>query len=171
MQELLVCIVDDDEAVRISIRMLIETLGVPARAYAGAQAFLDDREVHTLCGCLVLDVRMPGMSGLELQEHLDGPLENLPVIFLSGHGDVPMVVRAMRAGAIDFLQKPFNEQALLDKVQEALAISTGRLAQRRERSAARASFRNRSPLRTPTSFATMWSRRISVRWRICRASN
>ena len=123
MQELLVCIVDDDEAVRISIRMLIETLGVPARAYAGAQAFLDDREVHTLCGCLVLDVRMPGMSGLQLQEHLDGPLENLPVIFLSGHGDVPMVVRAMRAGAIDFLQTGMD-QGEIRKQDPALLLFT-----------------------------------------------
>ncbi len=134
MPELAVAVIDDDQAVRISLQMLVETLGVQVAAFPGAAAFLQERALHRRLGCLILDVRMPGTSGLQLQEQLQGELAEVPVIFLSGHGDVPMVVRAMRAGAIDFLSKPFNEQLLLDRVQEALQLSRQRVAQRRERS-------------------------------------
>jgi len=134
MPELAVAVIDDDQAVRISLQMLVETLGVHVMAFPGAAAFLQERALHRRLGCLILDVRMPGTSGLQLQEQLQGELAEVPVIFLSGHGDVPMVVRAMRAGAIDFLSKPFNEQLLLDRVQEALQLSRQRIAQRRERS-------------------------------------
>lgn len=126
----LVCVVDDDEMVRLSVSLLIETLGVQARSYASCLQLIDDEASLKLAGCLVLDVRMPGIGGLEMQERLEVLRVDAPIIFISGHGDVPMVVRAMRAGALDFLQKPFDEQLLLDRVQQAIAISTRR---RRER--------------------------------------
>jgi FixJ family two-component response regulator len=126
----LVCVVDDDEMVRLSVSLLIETLGVQARSYASCLQLIDDEASLQLAGCLVLDVRMPGIGGLEMQERLEVLRVDAPIIFISGHGDVPMVVRAMRAGALDFLQKPFDEQLLLDRVQQAIAISTRR---RRER--------------------------------------
>lgn len=126
----LVCVVDDDELVRVSVCMLIETLGVRAKSYTNCLQLLEDEASLKLCGCLVLDVRMPGISGLEMQERLESLRVDAPIIFISGHGDVPMVVRAMRGGALDFLQKPFNEQLLLDRVQQAIGISARR---RRER--------------------------------------
>ena len=114
-----VAVIDDDEAVRVSLKLLIETLDVRVVCYDSARAFLDDPE-HAAADCLVLDVRMPGMNGLELQSRLDGGDWLAPIIFISGHADVPMAVQAMRAGAVDFLQKPFNDQALLDRVQQSL---------------------------------------------------
>lgn len=130
----LVCVVDDDDAVRISIGLLIETLGLPVRGFSSALDVLDDAEVLKRAHCLVLDVRMPGLSGVGLQERLARLGHSAPIIFVSGHGDVPMVARAMRSGAFDFLQKPFNEQVLLDRVQEAVQLA----AQRRREGAWRA---------------------------------
>ena len=115
-----VFIVDDDEAVRASLKLLLKTLGLPAQTYASAQEFLatfDERRG----GCLVLDIRMPGMSGLELQEELNTRGAMMPIIFITGHGDVPMAVEAMQRGAMDFLQKPFRDQDLLDRITEAMA--------------------------------------------------
>jgi len=115
-----VFVVDDDEAVRASLKLLLKTLGLPAQTYASAQEFLatfDERRG----GCLVLDIRMPGMSGLELQEELNTRGAMMPIIFITGHGDVPMAVEAMQRGAMDFLQKPFRDQDLLDRISEALA--------------------------------------------------
>jgi two-component system response regulator FixJ len=114
-----VFIVDDDAAVRRSIRMLIRTIGIEAEAFASAKEFLDAYDPNRP-GCLVLDVRMPGMSGLELQEKLSDMDANLPIIFVTAHGDVPMAVNAMRSGAVDFIQKPFRDQELIDRVQQAL---------------------------------------------------
>jgi FixJ family two-component response regulator len=114
-----VFIVDDDAAVRRSIRMLIRTIGIEAEAFASAKEFLDAYDPRQP-GCLVLDVRMPGMSGLELQEKLRDMDANLPIIFVTAHGDVPMAVNAMRSGAVDFIQKPFRDQELIDRVQQAL---------------------------------------------------
>ena len=117
---MLVCVVDDDEAVRESLRLLIETQGVEVRAYSTCHAFLSDPD-SSRCACLVLDVRLPGgMSGLQLQQRLQEKGGEPPIIFISGHADVPMAVQAMRAGAVDFLQKPFPEQALLDRIEQAL---------------------------------------------------
>lgn len=116
-----VFIVDDDEAVRDSIGMLLETLDIPYQTYPDAQAFLDDLPNQTV-NCLVLDIRMPGMSGLELQEKLVAMKEEVPIIFITGHGDIPMAVEAMRRGALDFLRKPFRDQELLDRIQEALSL-------------------------------------------------
>lgn len=114
-----VFIVDDDEAVRNSLKLLMRSVGLPAVAYASAQDFLAayDRQQP---GCVVLDVRMPGMSGLELQQVLNLRGATVPVIFVTGHGDIPMAVEAMQHGAFDFLQKPFRDQDLLDRIQRAL---------------------------------------------------
>ena len=116
----IVFVVDDDEAVRGSLRLLIRSVGLQAQAYASAREFIDAYDAHQH-GCLVLDVRMPGMSGLELQQQLNQRGATIPVVFISGHGDVPMAVEAMQQGAFDFLQKPFRDQDLLDRVQRALA--------------------------------------------------
>ena len=114
-----VFVVDDDDAVRNSLRMLLKSAGVHAEAYASAQEFLASYEASQP-GCLVLDVRMPGMSGLEMQHELNLRGATIPVIFITGHGDIPMAVEAMQHGAFDFLQKPFRDQELLDRVQRAL---------------------------------------------------
>ena len=118
-QVAMVCVVDDDEAVRGSLKLLLKTLGVPALAYGSAQEFLADFDPQRR-GCLVLDIRMPGMSGLELQHELNTRGALAPVIFITGHGDVPMAVEAMQQGAMDFLQKPFRDQDLLDRINKAL---------------------------------------------------
>lgn len=120
----LVAVVDDDEMVRLSISVLIESLGIAVKCYASGSEFLADPDPD--CDCLVVDVRMPGFSGLELQKRLGERGIGIPVIFITGHGDVPMAVRAMRQGALDFLQKPFNDQALLDRVQQALELGRAR---------------------------------------------
>ncbi|MEP7245910.1 MAG: response regulator transcription factor, partial [Gammaproteobacteria bacterium] len=110
-----VYIVDDDNGVRSSIRVLMKSVGLPAAPFASAKEFLAG--YHTSqAGCLVLDIRMPGMSGLELQEELTRRGAVIPVIFITGHGDIPMAVEAMRHGAFDFLQKPFRDQDLIDRV-------------------------------------------------------
>lgn len=116
----IVHVVDDNPAVRDAICWLVEQVGLEGRPYASAQEFLDQYD-SSVRGCLVLDIRMPGMSGLELQDRLRSALNRLPVIIVTGHGDVPITVRAMKAGAYEFLQKPFNDQDLLDAVQGALA--------------------------------------------------
>ncbi len=119
----LVCVVDDDDAVRLSIGLLIETLGLPVRCFSSALDVLADGDALDRAHCLVLDVRMPGLSGIVLQDRLIRLGRRAPIIFVSAHGDVPMVARAMRDGAFDFLQKPFNEQVLLDRVQEAVQFA------------------------------------------------
>ena len=113
-------VIDDDEAVRDSISMLLDTEGIKHVVYASATDFLNVYN-DAMCGCLVLDIRMPGMTGLELQEMLNRRNASLPIIFITGHGDIPMAVEAMRRGALDFLRKPFGEDDLLQRVNEALA--------------------------------------------------
>lgn len=115
-----VFIVDDDDAVRSALRLLIRSVGLQAISFASADEFLASYDARQP-GCLVLDVRMPGMSGLELQQELNKRGATIPVIFITGHGDVPMAVEAMQHGAADFLQKPFGDQDLLDRVRKALA--------------------------------------------------
>jgi FixJ family two-component response regulator len=112
-------VVDDNPAVRDAICWLVEQVGLEGRPYDSAQAFLSQCDASTR-GCLVLDIRMPGMSGLELQDRLRDTQHQLPVIIVTGHGDVPVTVRAMKAGAYEFLQKPFNDQDLLDAIQGGL---------------------------------------------------
>lgn len=114
-----VCVVDDDAMVCTSLQMLLEVLGMRVSTYADAAAFLADPSALD-CDVLLLDVRMPGMSGLQLQAQLNERHADVPILFISGHGDIPMAVRAMRAGALDFLQKPFNEQVLIDWIQTAI---------------------------------------------------
>ncbi|MEM9556685.1 MAG: response regulator transcription factor [Acidobacteriota bacterium] len=120
-----VFVVDDDRAMRDSLAFLLESVGLVVRCYASGQEFLDGYEGHE-AGCLVLDVRMPAMSGLELQEKLNRRGLEIPVILMTAYADVPMAVRAMHQGAIDFIEKPFNEQALLERVQRALAEDANR---------------------------------------------
>ncbi len=115
-----VYIVDDDAAVRDSLRMLLESAGHAVRDFDSARSFLADADMDR--GCLVVDIRMPGMSGLELQEELVRRNLSLPVIVITGHGDVPLAVRAMTAGAVDFLEKPFNDRRILDSIARALLI-------------------------------------------------
>lgn len=112
-------IVDDDEAVRESLRLVLSSVGLPVQLHSSAQDFLARYDVRQP-GCLVLDIRMPGTSGLELQQQLNLRGATIPVIFISGHGDVPMAVEAMQHGAFDFLQKPFRDQDFIDRVQRAL---------------------------------------------------
>ena len=115
-----VFVVDDDQAVRESLALLVQSVGIEAETFASAQAFLDAYRPDQR-GCLITDIRMPGMSGLELQEQLCRDGVRIPVIVLTGHGDVPAAVRALKGGAVDFVEKPFNPQALLDLVQQAIA--------------------------------------------------
>lgn len=126
-----VFVVDDDRAVRDSLRWLIESIGMKVETFDSATDFLKVYDPERP-GCIVLDVRMPGMSGLELHERLRQHDYNVPVIFITGHGDVPMAVRAMKAGAVDFVSKPFNDQALLDRVQQAIDRDRKNRVQRAE---------------------------------------
>lgn len=121
-REPIVFVVDDDEAVRHFLRGLIVSVGLRVETYASAQEFLDAVRPGSP-GCLLLDIRMPGMSGLELQRELAERSIGLPVIILTGHGDVQLAVHAMKAGAVDFIEKPFNNELLLDRVQKAVAES------------------------------------------------
>jgi FixJ family two-component response regulator len=115
----LVFIVDDEEAVRDSIALLLRSVGIRSRTFADAREFLDSYQPAEP-GCLVLDIRMPRMGGMEVQQELNRRGWGIPVIFVTGHGDVPMAVEAMRAGAVDFLQKPFKDDELIRRVQKAL---------------------------------------------------
>jgi FixJ family two-component response regulator len=119
-----VYVVDDDEAVRRFLSELLSSVDLNVAAYASAQEFLDDSD-PTGPGCLVLDLRMPGMSGLELQRKLAERRIALPIIFLTGHGDVEVAVHAMKGGAVDFIEKPFNNELLLDRIQAAITRSAG----------------------------------------------
>jgi len=114
-----VMVVDDDSGVRNAMRSLLKSVGLECALYASAQEFLTGYQ-PAQPGCLVLDIRMPGMSGLELQQQLNLRGAVVPVIFMTGHGDIPMAVEAMQHGAFDFLQKPFRDQDLLDRIQKAI---------------------------------------------------
>lgn len=114
-----VCVVDDDPAVRDALRSLFQSVGLQVRLFGAAQDFLQSGPLDGP-GCLVLDVRLPGLSGLDLQQELARSDLALPIVFISGHGDIPMTVRAMKAGAVEFLTKPFRDQDLLDAVQAGI---------------------------------------------------
>ena len=113
-------IVDDNPAVRDAIRFLVKQVGLTPKIFSSAQEFLEYFTIE-MRGCLVLDIRMPGMSGLDLQEQLILLGAHIPIIIITGHGDVPITVRAMKSGAFEFLQKPFNDQVMLDTIQAALS--------------------------------------------------
>jgi two-component system, LuxR family, response regulator FixJ len=114
-------IVDDDDAMRESLKLLLYSVGLESATYASAAEFLDACD-FTRPGCLVVDVRMPGMSGLDLQKHLAARGTPLPVIILTGHGDIPMAVAALQSGAADFLEKPYNDQRLIDSVNRCIQV-------------------------------------------------
>ncbi|NIP72958.1 MAG: response regulator transcription factor [Gammaproteobacteria bacterium] len=117
--EAVIYVVDDDEPIRKSLHLLMKSAGYTSRCCASAHEFLECHDASRP-GCLVLDVRMPGMSGLELQEMLRETGIAIPVIIMTGHGDIPMAVRAMKAGALDFIEKPFDNQLLLNRIAQAL---------------------------------------------------
>jgi len=131
-----VFVVDDDEGVRTSLRLLIRSIGLPVETFDSAQEFLAQFDPERP-GCLVLDIRMPGMSGLELQQKLNERHAITPIVFITGHGDVPMAVEAMQAGAIDFVQKPFRDQDLIDRINRALEKDRTNRAALKERDAIR----------------------------------
>ena len=137
MTEQCVYIVDDDEAMRDSLQWLIESQGLAVRTFAAAEDFLAACG-DAMAGCIVLDVRMPGMSGLELYEKMNLRQCTLPVIFITGHGDVPMAVSALKKGAVDFIEKPFNDKELLRVIGQCLERESATRQQRqREGEAAR----------------------------------
>ncbi|HZR80217.1 MAG TPA: response regulator [Candidatus Binatia bacterium] len=127
-----VFVLDDDASMRDSLRWLIQSVGLSVEAFGSASDFLATYQPER-SGCLVLDVRMRGMSGLELQEELARRGISIPTIIVTGHADVPMAVRAMKAGALDFLEKPFSDQALLDRIHRALEIDRSARRSREER--------------------------------------
>jgi RNA polymerase sigma factor (sigma-70 family) len=137
-------VVDDDEGVRNSLRFLLKSVGHSATTLASATEFLSTYQPDQP-GCLVLDVRMPGLSGLELQQQLNLRGAIIPVIFITGHGDIPMAVEAMQHGAFDFLQKPFRDQDLIDRIQRALAADEKNRASLRERDRVRARLDSLTP--------------------------
>ena len=118
----IVFIVDDDVSVRESLELLIQNEGWQAETFASAQEFLDHPRA-ALPNCLILDVSLPGLNGLELQQRVAAERTDMPIIFITGHGDIPMTVRAMKAGAIEFLTKPFSDEALLNAIRQALQRS------------------------------------------------
>lgn len=120
-REPLVYVVDDDAAVLDAIRMLLRSVGLRSQTYVSATEFLASFDPEQL-GCLVLDIRMPGMSGIELQERLREIGAMIPIVFVTAHGDIPMAVQAVKAGALDFIPKPFRDQDLLDRVQQAIEL-------------------------------------------------
>jgi len=139
----MVFIVDDDEAVCDSLSLLLDSMGLETQVFHSAQAFLAGHDGRP--GCLLLDVRMPGLSGMDLQKRLSDMGKSLPIVFISGHGDIPMAVEAMKAGAIDFLQKPFRDQELLDCVQKALASLDQTMAEQQALVQANACFNSLTP--------------------------
>ena len=127
----LIHIVDDDEAIRKSLCWLIESVGLETKSYSSAKEFIQNYNDERL-GCLLLDIRMPGFSGLDLQESLNKLNTLIPIIFLTGHGDVPIAVRAFKSGAFDFLQKPCNDQILLDRINDAIEFHQSKLLKQKE---------------------------------------
>ena len=130
-----VCVVDDDDAFRDSLRWLLESTGYRVAAYSTAERFLAGYKPGS-ASCLVLDVRMPGLTGLELQQELNRRGVTLPIIFITGHGDVPMAVNAVKSGAFDFLEKPFKDAQLLALIEQAASLGTSGSARAQGRCAA-----------------------------------
>ncbi len=120
-----VFIVDDDAEVRDALKLLMASVGLPAETFGSGQEYLEQFDPERP-GCLLLDIRMPGMSGLELQEKLAQRTIHPPIVIITGHGDVPMAVRAVKAGAVDFIEKPFHDQTLLDSVHRAIEQDASR---------------------------------------------
>jgi FixJ family two-component response regulator len=142
--ESIVFVVDDDPSVRSAIKRLIVCVGLQVELFESAQEFLASKLPNVPC-CLVLDVRLPGISGLALQRHLAEANVQIPIIFITAHGDVPMTVRAMKAGAVEFLTKPFHDQDLLDAIQLALERDRIRHQQEAEIAVLRGRFESLTP--------------------------
>jgi FixJ family two-component response regulator len=145
--EQLVYVIDDDEAVRHSLGLLLDALGLQNQVYASALDFLNGFDPQRP-SCLVCDVRMPSLSGLELQQRLAETNIEIPIIFITGHGDVPMAVNAMKAGAADFIQKPFRDQDLIDRIHKALQQDRKRRAAERQDVAIREALQTLTPRET-----------------------
>ena len=129
--EQMVFVIDDDPSMRTAIKELIEAVGLNCQTFASAQELLDSK-LPDVPGCLVLDVRLPGLSGLNLQRELTERGNHIPIIFITGHGDIPMSVQAMKAGAVEFLTKPFRDQDLLDAIEQATERDRSARKQRQE---------------------------------------
>ncbi|MBB5186356.1 FixJ family two-component response regulator [Zhongshania antarctica] len=145
--EATVYLVEDDDAVRDSLQMVLESVGHKVASYSRADAFLEDYSVD-MAGCMVLDIRMPGMNGMELQRQLNARNSILPIIFVTGHGDVPMAVDAMQRGAVDFVQKPYREEELLGKIQQAITADIENRADLEEKHKIRAKLADLTPRET-----------------------
>lgn len=144
MNDEMVFVIDDDESIRESLKSLMRSVGLSVETFASAREFLQSTRPD-VPACLILDVRMPGLSGLDLQRELAQVNIHIPIIFITGHGDIPMSVRAMKAGAVEFLTKPFRDQDLLDAIQQALE----RDRRARSQQADSAELRNRYESLTP----------------------
>jgi FixJ family two-component response regulator len=140
----LVFVVDDDASLRESLKNLIRSVGLRVEAFASAREFLSSKRPN-VPGCLVLDVRLPGLSGLDLQKRMAEAEMEIPIIFITGHGDIPMTVQAMKAGAVEFLTKPFRDQDLLDAIQQALERDRQARARRVEMEELRRRFDSLTP--------------------------
>jgi RNA polymerase sigma factor (sigma-70 family) len=140
----IVFVIDDDSSVREAIKSLIRSVGIRVETFGSAQEFLLSHRPDAPA-CLVLDVRMPGLSGLDLQGELAGAGIRIPIIFITGHGDIPMTVRAMKAGAVEFLAKPFRDQELLDAIRQAIDSDRAARRQQAEMAALRRRFESLTP--------------------------
>ena len=142
--EAMVFVVDDDVGTRDSLKNLIRSVGLRVETFASAQDFLRSTRPD-VPGCLVLDVRLPGLSGLDLQKRMTEAEMEIPIVFITGHGDIPMSVRAMKAGAVEFLTKPFRDQELLDAIQQAVERDRNARQQRAEIEELRSRYRLLTP--------------------------
>lgn len=142
--DVVVFVVDDDAAMRRSLENLIRSVRLRVEAFASAQDFLRRKRLD-VPGCLVLDVRLPGLSGLDLQKRMAEADREIPIVFITGHGDIPMTVRAMKAGAVEFLTKPFRDQDLLDAIHQALERARKAGEQRAEVEELRTRYRSLTP--------------------------
>ena len=144
MTDAVVYIVDDDASVCRALARLVRSVGLQVETFSSAKAFLD-HPAPDRPACLVLDIRLPGSSGLELQSALSQAHREIPIIFITGHGDVPTSVRAMKGGAVDFLQKPFNDQDLLDCIHRAIPMARQQTIERAERAELQGRFDTLTP--------------------------
>lgn len=143
MSEAVVHVIDDDDAVRDSLAFLLLTAGMVVRTHSSALAFLDNLP-HSNAGCIVTDIRMPGMTGLELVERLRAMSNPLPIVIITGHADVPLAVQAMKAGVVDFIEKPFGDAAILDTLRNVLRENDAQRDREAERAVVAARLANLS---------------------------
>jgi FixJ family two-component response regulator len=143
----MVFVIDDDESVRESLKSLLRSVGLGVETFASAQEFMQSKRPD-VPACLILDVRMPGLSGLDLQRDLAEANIQIPIIFITGHGDISMSVRAMKAGAVEFLTKPFRDQDLLDAIQQALERDRRARSQQADSAELRSRYQSLTPRET-----------------------